>query len=109
MDIGTFLLVSAPIIAVLAGCMAVVVKRMFSRFGDWLPVLAVTYIPPVLIQIVLFPIMLSNHVPDHSPDAADGPSVFVAYGILSAGSALTWLVVACPAAFVALGLYQRNK
>lgn len=108
MEIGTFFLVALPAMALIAGGLAVAVKRMLPNVGDWLPVLSVTYLPPILIQLVLLPFMLRNYVPDQGPDAADGPSVFAGHIALYSGSALLWLFVASPAAFAALGWSRRR-
>lgn len=108
MEFGTILLVGIAAIAIISGCLAVALRWLFPRIGDWLPVLSVTYIPPIVI-LSLLPFALENHPLETGPDAPDGPVVFGTHLMLFGQTSMLWLLVACPAAFLALAVYKRMK
>ena len=105
------LLVNIALAGTLAGAIAVGIKRLFPRRGDWLPVICSAFIPPVLITIYsvyrslvelgLMAERMGARPPNAISFVTDSVSMFVFFSI-------TWLIVGVPAAFAALHLFRRK-
>jgi beta-lactamase regulating signal transducer with metallopeptidase domain len=105
------ILLSIAIAAILAGAVAVGIKRIFPKRGDWLPVLCSTFLPPIVISTftVFYTLVNLGKAAEQSGTAALSPVSFfldsVSAYLFFAG---IWLIVACPAAFAALHLFRRK-
>ena len=105
------ILLSITVAAVLAGAVAVGIKRMFPKRGDWLPVLCSTFLPPIALSAftVFYTLVNLGRAAEQSETAARAPVSFfldsVSTYLFFAG---IWLFVACPAAFAALHLFRRK-
>jgi hypothetical protein len=105
------LLVNIALAGTLAGAIAVGIKRLFPKRGDWLPVTCSAFIPPFLITVYstyrsLVALGLAAERTGNSPSnpisfVTDSVSMFVFFSI-------TWLIIGVPAAFVALHLFRRT-
>ena len=95
----------------LAGLVAIGVKRLFPKRGNWLPVLIATFVPPfVFIIISVYRALIQLGV-SAGPDGVARPgSIDLFMTSVSAYVFFTviWLFVAVPASFAALHFVDRK-
>ncbi len=105
------LTLNIAVAAVLAGAIALGIRRLFPQRGDWLPVLCAAFIPPIIIttysvfrSLVALGTMAENAgITPPSPVSffLDSVSMYLFFS-------MTWLIVGVPAAFAALHLLRKR-
>ena len=106
-----FVLLSVACLAIVAGLVAVAINRLFSKRGNWLPVVFTTFVPPaVYVAISLYRALVTLGM-SAGPDGAAAPG---SIGLFITGVqgyvffTVIWLIVAVPASFAALHLFRRK-
>jgi hypothetical protein len=105
------ILISIFVASVFAGMVAVGIKRLSPKRGDWLPVITATFVPPFLYLVCsIFSslVALGGSANSDGAPKLDSIDPFIASVEAYIFFAVIWMIVAVPASFVALRLFRTK-
>jgi hypothetical protein len=105
------LLINIALAGALAGAIAVGIKRLFPKRGDWLPVMCSAFVPPIIIAsyAVFRSLVALGAMAERAGTEPPGPiSFFLDSVSIYIFFSVTWLIVGVPAAFAALHLFRQK-